>query len=185
MCGTCRLLCFHSSVNTRGNCMVLQNVVVAVLVQGAFHSVHVTDPGSSKTDPDHQASCSIFDSWCHTLRNHLFTEPKISNFDSSVPNTFSQSSVVHWWCFLAQTGFLIATWPVKPAVQSLLFTVETETCLLRSLLSCLWSCCPVGCLSHKLLTLRNLFSDSVLALGLPDLFLSFCVPFADKGNCTH
>lgn len=35
-----------------------------------------------------------------------------------------------------------------------------------------WSCCPVHCLSHKLLTLRNLSSDPVVAVGLPDLFLS-------------
>ena len=43
----------------------MQNVVVAVLVQ-------VTNPGTSKTDPDHHASASMFDSWCNTLRNHPF-----------------------------------------------------------------------------------------------------------------
>ena len=45
--------------------------------------------------------------------------------------------------------------PVKHETRSLLFTVETETCLLRPLWSCAWSCCPVSCLSRKLSTLRT------------------------------
>ena len=137
--------------------MALKNAVVALLVQGAGHSVQVADSGSSKRAPDHHASSSMFDSWCHTLRNHPFAnstayktlrnEPKISNFDSSVHKTFLQFSVVHWRCFMAQVslfflichlsnGFLTATRPVKPAARSLLFTVETETSLLRPVLSC-------------------------------------------------
>ena len=112
----------------------------------------------------------------------------------------SSFSVVHWRCFMAQAslfflfchlsnGFLTATRPVKPAARSLLFTVETETYLLRKVLSCAWSCCPVSPLSCKLLTLRNLSSDCVVAMGLPDLFLSisssFQVPFDGVGNFTH
>ena len=118
--------------------VLLQNAVVALLVQGASHSVQVADSGSSITTPDHHASSSMFDSWNHTLRNRPFAysrrtktlrdEPKISNYDSSVHKTF-QFSVVHWQCFMAQTslfllfchlsnGFLTATRPVKPAAQS-------------------------------------------------------------------
>ncbi|MGH0137925.1 UNVERIFIED_CONTAM: hypothetical protein FKN15_066512 [Acipenser sinensis] len=52
--------------------MALQNAVVAVLVQGASHSVQVADSGSSKRAPDHHASSSMFDIWCHTPRNHPF-----------------------------------------------------------------------------------------------------------------
>ena len=54
-------------------CMALQNAVVALLVQGASHSVQVADSGSSERAPDHHASSSMFDNWCHTLRNHPFT----------------------------------------------------------------------------------------------------------------
>ena len=136
--------------------MALQNAVVALLVQGASHSVEVANSGSSKRAPNHHASSSMFDSWCHTLRNHYFAysmayknlrdEPKISNFDSSVHKTF-QFSVVHWRCFMTQpslfllfchlsNGFLTAIRPVKPAARSFLFTVETETSLLRPVLSC-------------------------------------------------
>uniref|UniRef100_A0A8C4WUB0 Uncharacterized protein n=1 Tax=Eptatretus burgeri TaxID=7764 RepID=A0A8C4WUB0_EPTBU len=61
--------------------------------------------------------------------------------------TFFQFSVVHWQRFMAQAslfflfchlsnGFLTATPPVKPAAQSLLFTAETETSLLRPVSSC-------------------------------------------------
>ena len=74
--------------------------------------------------------------------------------------------------FHFSNGFLSATRPVKPAARSLLFTVETETSLLRPVLSCAWSCCSVSHLSCKLLTLRNLSSDCVVTLSLPDLFLS-------------
>ena len=126
-------------------------------------------------------------------------EPKISNFDSSVHKTL-QFSVVHWRCFMAQAslfflfyhlsnGFLSATRPVEPATRSLLFTVETETSLLRAVLSCAWSCFPVSRPSRKLLTLRNLSSDCVVALGLPELLLSvsssFQVPFDGVENFTH
>ena len=137
--------------------MALQNAVVALLVQGASHSVQVADSGSSKRAPDNHASSSMLDSWRHRLRNHplptrrrtktLRDVPKISNFDSSVHKTFYQFLVVHWQCFMAQAslfflfchlsnGFLTAIRPVKPAARSLLFTVETETSLLRPVLSC-------------------------------------------------
>ena len=46
--------------------MALQNAVVALLVQGASHSVQVADSGSRKRAPDHHAYSSMFDSWCHT-----------------------------------------------------------------------------------------------------------------------
>lgn len=110
--------------------------------------------------------------WCTKT---LPVEQKISN--CICPWAFL-SSVDHWRCFMAQAslfflvchlsnGFLTGTWPVKPAAWSLLFTVKTETCLLRSVLSCAWRC-SVSCLSHKLLTLRNLSSDSVVALEETD-----------------
>ena len=38
--------------------MTLQNAVVALLVQGASHSVQVADSGSSNRAPDHHASSS-------------------------------------------------------------------------------------------------------------------------------
>ena len=115
---------------------------------------------------------------------------KISNFFSSVHNTFFQSSVVNWRCLMAQAslvylvwhlsnGFLAATWLIKPATRSLLFTDETEICLLRPLLRCAWNCCPVSLLSRKLLTFRDLSSDSVVALSLPDLFLSEFFQFSE------
>lgn len=68
--------------------------------------------------------------------------------------------------FWISSGFLSATWPVKAA--SLLFTVETETCLLRPLLSCVWGCC---CESHTGCGLSET-SNSVVGLGLPDFLLS-------------
>ena len=83
----------------------------------------------------------------------------------------AQTSLFFLFCHLSN-GFLTATRPVKPAAWSLLFTVETETSLLRSVLSCAWSYCPVSLRSRKLLTLRNLSSDCVVALCLPDLLLS-------------
>ena len=173
--------------------MALQNAVVALLVQGA-----VTLCKSPTLDPAKEPQIITLPPPCLAVgvthwgtilpRSRWRTttmrdEPKISNFHSSVHKTFLQFSVVRWQCFMAQAslfflfchlsnGFLTATRPVKPAVRRLLFTVETETSLLRPGLSCAWSCCPVSCLSHKLLTLRNLSSECVVALDLPDLFLS-------------
>ena len=83
----------------------------------------------------------------------------------------AQANLFFLFCHLSN-GFLTATRPLKPAARSLLFTVETETSLFRPVLSCAWSCYPVSRLLRKLLTLRNLSSDCVVALGLPDLFLS-------------
>lgn len=48
-----------SKAHTRGNCMLLQNAVVSVFVQGVSKS-QVTDPGSSKTDPYHHTSSFRF-----------------------------------------------------------------------------------------------------------------------------
>ncbi|XP_070404856.1 uncharacterized protein [Nothobranchius furzeri] len=45
----------------REYCMALESAVVAVLIQDASHSVQVTNPGSSKTAPDHHTSSSMFD----------------------------------------------------------------------------------------------------------------------------
>ena len=137
--------------------MVLQNAVVALLVQCASHSVQVADSGSSKRAQIIMLSppcltvgvthCGTILSLTRWRTKTLRDEPKISNFDSSVHKTFFQFSVVHWRCFMAQAsllflfchlrnGFLTATQPVKPAARSLLFTVETETSLLRPVLSC-------------------------------------------------
>lgn len=132
----------------------------------------------------HYATFSLFDGGRHTLRVHSFTKknqnktllykPKISNLDSSVYNAFFQSSAVHYsyvrkWVkalFRISSGFLSATWPVKAA--SLLFTIETEICLLRPFLSCAWNCC---CESHTGCGLSET-SNSVVGLGLPDFLLS-------------
>ena len=165
--------------------MALQNSVVALLVQGASYSVQVFDSGSSKRAPDHHASSSMFDSWCHTEEPSYrlldgVQKPYVMNrwfqilIHRSIRHEF-QFSVVHWQCFMAQAslfflfchlsnGFLIATRPVKPAARSLLFTVETESSLLRPVLSCAWSCCTVSRRSRKLLTFRNLSSDCFMAL---------------------
>lgn len=46
-----------------------------------------------------------------------------------------------WWL---SNSFLSATWPVKPASQSPLSTVEIEIVLPQPLLNFKWSCCPVS-----------------------------------------
>ena len=133
------------------------HAVVALLVQGASHSVQVADSGSSKRAPDHQTSSSMFDSWCHTeepsfrqldsvqkpcvmnrrfqILIHRSIRPSSSFQSSTGGASWPQASVFFLFCHLSN-GFLTATRPVKPAARSLLFIVETETSLLRLVLSC-------------------------------------------------
>ena len=84
-------------------------------------------------------SSSIF-SLLH-LTNVLLCDPNTSNLDSSVHNTFFQSSVqclcsfAHLNLFLELASprydFFFATLPRRPAPRSRLFTVDVETGVLR------------------------------------------------------
>lgn len=139
----------------------------------------------------------MFDSWCHTLWNHplAYTTAYIK-IPCEVPKIWNsefnfQSLVVQWWCLTAQeslsvllwhlsNGFLAATRPVKPAARSLFFTVETDTWLLRPRLSCAWSCCPVGDLSHKAVNSQTFVL--LIQLWLWVGMTTFC-PFPPVSEC--
>lgn len=132
--------------------MALENAVLAILVQSASHSVQATDPGSGKTAPDH-ASSSTFDSWCHT------EEPSF-HLVYSVQKSFVMNQRFH----LLQLD-----------MSNLLLEVFSSHLLMITTLNC----CSVRRLSHKLLTLRPLSSDSVVPLVVPDLFLWEFAPFSE------
>ena len=99
----------------------------------------ITLPPPCFTDGVRQFS-SIFSLVLH-LTNVLLCDPNTSNLDSSVHNTFLQSSSVQCLCSfvhlnlflllaILRYSFSFATLPRRPASRSRLFTVDVETGIL-------------------------------------------------------
>lgn len=106
---SCSRINLWTTRHTPGYCLALQNAVEAVLVLGA------SDPGCSRTAPDHHPSSSMFDSltlWKHPLASSkmLCDKLKVWNFDSSVHHTFHQSFRSPLACFVAQLSLFVFFW---------------------------------------------------------------------------
>ena len=176
--------------------MVFQNGLIAFLLQDPFYPVQISHLTTTKAPPDHHIASTMLDRWHQPLLQHLFIfcltnvllcDLNTSNLDSSVHNTFFQSSSVHCLCSFAHLnlffslaslryGYFFATLPRRPASWIRLFTVDVETGVLWVLFNEASSWGLVRRLFLKLDTLMYLCSCSVVHWGLPLLFQFWLEP---------
>ena len=143
----------HKS-RSRWDCIKLQYVVIASLIQSALHLHHCKTSSILYDWCDTRGVAAVLQTHCRTKT--LLFELKISNIDSSVQKTLFHTSIVQslWtlahlnlltlFCFL-YCGFLTAILLHRTASLSLLHTVDVDTFFfvtLVQLCSNVWSSQP-------------------------------------------
>ena len=109
--------------------MALQKGVIAFLIQNPFYLVQISHFTSTKAALGHHITSTMLDRWNQALllfifslvlhlTNVLLCEPNTSNLDSSVHNTFFQSSSVQ--CLCNVLVLLLSCAPGPPTSLSIL-----------------------------------------------------------------